>query len=399
MLKTSTLKLDAIPKELQLIMKILESEDVRTELHFNPNLLREIDWEMFLKQTNHHRIYPLVYSKLKGISDKIIPLFVIESLSKQFKKNTFQMLHLSGEMERLSGLFFNKNVRSLYLKGPALAHDLYGDVSLRTSSDLDLLISINDLDLVEDLLTKDGYEKNDYFETTLSDWKWRHHHMTYFHPEKRIKVEVHWRLNPGPSKEPGFNELWERKRLSSLTRSPVYLLSKEDMFLFLASHGARHGWSRLRWLVDVRQLMGESIDWENTQKLFRHYYFTPIGEQTMILASQILNAKIPGQFPNFNAHSIKLAQQAVFYFENMVNLHTNPVPEHITKYHQRYLFSSMSYHQKILYLISLLLPYPEDVEVLKLPNALRFLYYPLRPVLWFWRKLKGLIPQRGQQYG
>ena len=47
----------------------------------------------------------------------------------------------------------------------------------------------------------------------------------------------------------------------------------------------------------------------------------------------------PG-FTTFNPHSIKLAQQAVFYFENMVNLHTDPVPEYITKYHQRYLFSS-----------------------------------------------------------
>ena len=69
------------------------------------------------------------------------------------------MLYLSGEMEILSGLFFNKNIKSLYLKGPALAHDLYGDVSLRTSSDLDLLISINDLDLVEDLLTKEVMKK------------------------------------------------------------------------------------------------------------------------------------------------------------------------------------------------------------------------------------------------
>ena len=110
--------------------------------------------------------------------------------------------------------------------------------------------------------------KDDYIVKVLNDWKWRHHHITYFHPQKKIKLEVHWRLNPGPGKEPCFNELWERKRISSLTSFPVYFLGREDLFLFLVSHGARHGWSRLRWLVDIHQLVKQELDWS---KLISHY--------------------------------------------------------------------------------------------------------------------------------
>ena len=33
-------------------------------------------------------------------------------------------------------------------------------------------------------LLKLGYVKDDYIQTVLNDWKWRHHHVTYFHPEK-----------------------------------------------------------------------------------------------------------------------------------------------------------------------------------------------------------------------
>ena len=58
------------------------------------------------------------------------------------------MLKLSGEMENISELFMENNIRSLFLKGPVIALDLYGDVSLRTSKDLDILLSINDLDKV-----------------------------------------------------------------------------------------------------------------------------------------------------------------------------------------------------------------------------------------------------------
>ena len=84
------------------------------------------------------------------------------------------------------------------------------------------------------------------FESVLNDWKWRHHHVTYFHPQKKIKLEIHWRLNPGPAKEPSFRRImgWKRIRVL-LTSYPVYFLGREDLFLFLVSHGARHGWSRL----------------------------------------------------------------------------------------------------------------------------------------------------------
>ena len=61
--------------------------------------------------------------KLKNISENFIPSFVMDRLSHDYKKNTFQMLHLSGEMESLSKLFFNKNIKSIYLKGPVLAQE------------------------------------------------------------------------------------------------------------------------------------------------------------------------------------------------------------------------------------------------------------------------------------
>ena len=50
---------------------------------------------------------------------------------------------------------------------------------------------------------------------------------------KKNKLEIHWRLNPGPGKEPNFSELWERKRISILTKNYLYFLGREDLFLFL----------------------------------------------------------------------------------------------------------------------------------------------------------------------
>ena len=141
------------------------------------------------------------------------------------------MLYLSGEMEQINKLCNENRIPLLFLKGPVLAKELYGDLSLRTSSDLDVMIPIHKLGKMEELLQNSGYVKDEYIETVLSDWKWRHHHFTYIHPEKEVKVEVHWRLNPGPGKEPSFSELWERKSISILTKNELYFLGKEDLFL------------------------------------------------------------------------------------------------------------------------------------------------------------------------
>ena len=75
-------------------------------------------------------------------------------------------------------------------------------------------------------------------------------------------LEIHWRLDARPSKEPTFNELWERKRVSPITSYPVYFLGEEDLFLYLVSHGARHGWFRLRWLLDIDQMVRKGFDLE-----------------------------------------------------------------------------------------------------------------------------------------
>lgn len=279
-----SLNVSQIPMELKLIMEILKMEDEKHDLADLKGWLKNTNWELFLELTMHHRVYPLLFSKFKKIDKNVIPPYVVQTIKHAYMMNTYQMLHFSGEMEQVCKLFDNNKIRLLFLKGPVLGEDLYGDVSLRTSGDLDFLISINDLEKAEILLSNLGYEKEDYIQTVLNDWKWRHHHVTYFHSQKKIKLEIHWRQNPGPGREKSFNDLWERKRISSLTSYPVYYLGREDLFLFLVCHGARHGWSRLRWLLDINQLSGQLTDWGELKNLLKKYHYFHVGGQALFLA-------------------------------------------------------------------------------------------------------------------
>lgn len=382
--KYINLNLDSISKELRLLLEILK---LNSNTSIRNELIIDIEWDHFLELAIYHRVYPLIYSKLVKQEEKIIPSSVMNVLKQEYKKNTFQMLYLSGEMEQVSKLFTESNIRLLYLKGPVIAAELYGDISLRTSKDLDILISITDLAKAEELLINEGYEREGD-PTVLNDWKWREHHISYFHSKKQIQLEIHWRLHPRPSKEPNFDELWERKRKrkSELTTYPVYYLGKEDLFLYLITHGARHGWFRLRWLMDIDKVIRKGIGSSKINLFLKKYKSSNIGGQALILASQLLNTpinEISKRLTERN-HSVKLAQQAIYFINE-----TEPLDVIMsTKYYKRYLFSLKSVTQKLVSLLISFYPSSVDAKTLSLPKSLHFLYYPLHPVLWVWRKTR-----------
>ncbi|GIN73232.1 hypothetical protein J14TS2_37070 [Bacillus sp. J14TS2] len=383
--KLQKLDLGNVPQELKLMLEWVNEQN-NEEIDWEK--FQAIDWDFFVQLAIHHRLYPLLATKIKD--DPRVPENVQTTLTNLFKQNTYRMLHLCAEIEGLGQLFKEKGIRSLFLKGPLLAEDLYGDISKRTSGDLDVLIPIHQLEQTENLLIAQGYQKDEYIQSLLNDWKWRHHHFTYYHPIQGTKIEIHWRLNPAPSREPSFAELWDRKRRSLLTNSVVYMLSKEDLFFFLVTHGARHGWSRLRWLVDIHKLTQQGLDWRRILKQLRKYQVCSVGGQSLILSQQLLKTNITEEMRSFfkGRRPLKLAEGAVYYVEKMVHLHSDPVPKEVAEYHAKHLFSLMPNRQKTFYLLSTLYPYYTDAETLALPTKFHFLYFPLRPFLWLWRKTK-----------
>lgn len=320
-----------------------------------------------------------------------VPSVVTQRLKWEYRRNTVQMLQLSGEMGNIGESLARLNIRSLFLKGPVLAQDLYGDISLRTSRDLDFIVPMEQLTETEALLVSLGYVKEEEFESILGDWKWREHHNTFNHPAKNIKVEVHWRLSPGPSKEPDFDELWKHARTSSQLGQNVHYLGREDLFLFLAAHGARHGWSRLRWLLDIKQLLLQEPDAGVLTGLLRRYNYDSVGGQALILAADLLEAPIAPGLSGLTdkPKARRLAQLALFYVARMVNLHNPPLEPEVERHYKYYQPAILTPWHQFLYAAGFLYPYAVDEKTLPLPKPLHFLYFPLRPFLWTWRKLTG----------
>ncbi len=373
----SKLDLTVLSKELKLLIQLVKSKNELKDI----DQLQNIDWRLFLDLVHHHRCQPIIYWKLKDMPQTIVPLEVIQALQQTYTKNTFKMLQLSGEMEQISKLFAENEVKTLFLKGPALAHHLYGDISLRTSKDLDVLVRETDLDKVDALLLASGYVK-DGAPSLLNGTKRKTHHVEYVHSQKKIQIEIHWRLHNPPVKEPSFDELWQRKSRSALTSSPVFFLGEEDLFLHLVVHGARHGWFRLRWLVDMDKVFQKKLDYQQVKVLMKKLGYAHLVGQAMILSSQLLNTPVNKELKATTEGSrpTKLAEKAYVYICDSKEI-TSIIS---------YLLSLKSPVQKVGYLLTVAYPSYRDAQLLPLPKSLHFLYFPLRPFLWMGRKVKKL---------
>lgn len=378
------LDLSDVSKELSFLLYLLRS-DTQDEMLIQ-QYTSNLDWKQFMKLVSHHRIYPLIYLRIKGIRASLIPANVIESLQLQYHRNTMKMLHLSREMNQICEAFTTCGIRTFMLKGPILAIQLYGDIAHRTSKDLDLLVDEDDVERAELFLVQLGYELEE--ERILGNWKKKSHHMSFKHKVHGVQVEIHWRLNPHYSKAYSFDQLWQRRNEVSLSNHTYHYLGHEDLLCYLTDHGARHGWFRLRWLIDIERLLPK-INSEKMPIHFEQYGGQPFAGQAFILLSSLLSTPIPHDLAEvtINKKAHQLARGALYYIKRIVRL--NPVPEKSVAWHyHRYLISLMTTKQKIAYILNKLLPSSLDASMVPLPRSLHFLYVPLRPFLWFWRRMK-----------
>ncbi|MFP3727348.1 nucleotidyltransferase family protein [Priestia filamentosa] len=411
--RNGELDLSLLPRELKVMLTILNHREGNLVLEQN------IDWDYFLQLVKHHRIYPLVYAKLGELRDPAVPPFVMEVLKREYQKNTFSMLHLSAEMERVSKLFSEQNIKLLFLKGPPIAQDIYGDISLRTSKDLDVLIQFEDLKKAEDVLIELGYEREDRFFSLMNEWKWLEHHIVYFHPQKKIQVEIHWRSQPFPIKQPTFNELWKKRRKSELTSSPVYFLGEEDLFIFLIAHGTRHGWFRLRWLADVDYMMRRKQLFKKVEQLRLRKQFNLIG-QALLVSSAFFETPIPEEAKSIIEENqakelAKLAVSSVLeisqhYMERELKreeeykgsmfflLLSKLFKAKIILFQHPYVYKTGTVSQRWFQVLRYLYPQASEEDQLKLPKALKILYFPLRPYLWMKRKSASLEGEKSKRF-
>jgi hypothetical protein len=149
-------------------------------------------------------------------------------------------------------------VPSIPYKGPVLAQQLYGDPTLRHSTDLDIVVPRESYAAARKALVDLGLTPRAGHtprqEATLFRWLG---HASFGHGADAF-IELHWRFAPlqFPFALTPEAAIARAGRLSIAGRM-VGAMAPDDLAATLAMHAARHLYERLEWLAGITRLILE----------------------------------------------------------------------------------------------------------------------------------------------
>jgi hypothetical protein len=349
------------------------------------------DWAAFEELSYAHGVFPLVYATLK-LHGANVPNAVIQSMKSHNMDIAKQNMLMSTELIKVMKLLEANAIEAIAFKGPALAQQAYGNITLRQYVDLDILVDEADLQRALNALKTQEYTLDEALFQKVIDAPSIFHDVT-LSAKNSIQIELHWKLFSDEF-QTNIETLNIKENLDEveLLNHKLKSFQKEVLILYLSIHGAKHNWERVEWLVDiVRFIEKNGIDWEKLTELMHKTRTSKIMLSTLYLCHKVLGFELPSSISQALAQTqiLKLSKdfEALFYHRFRDSLDVKVQTKVISKIQYDIL---EGYKSKLLFIASLLKPTDIDFQSISLPKPLHFLYYFLRPLnilkRWF-RKL------------
>lgn len=344
-------------------------------------------WEELILLCERHRLLPVFYHSLKEISSSLqvdVPL----QLKEKFTAQTQYVLKLAGDGVRLSETFSNENTPIIMLKGAFLSQRLYSNLALRPSRDIDILVHPDNIDIANEILVGNGYKRiSPDFELSRKQKQFYQSYKNqyaYRNLKNGCLVELHWRLfSSNHVFKVNVDDLFAEARELMVAGKTVKVLSSKHEFQHLSLHGSMHQWFRLLWLRDFAQLVSSEVDKLDEILAYANRYGTERSvEQAIRLSNLFFDSPLPKTFarPSSVVSSLmSVAEKAIISDESRT------LSRRFSRL--RIPFYKMKIAKGFRYKLScwtILHPNFEDWKSVAIPDRFFFLFFILRPFLWFY---------------
>lgn len=254
-----------------------------------------VRWQLLFARAERHGVLPLLYRALGEFRDAV-PKDQVNALKQGYETNVHKAMLLSRELIRILGHLSEAGIQVMAYKGLALAEALYGDIALRQSGDIDLLVRPRDFSRVRNALTQLGYLPQASFSVTQENAYLKSGYECVFDgPAGRNLLEVQWATLPGfYGVDFEMGSIFDRAVTVAVAGQKMKTPSPADLFLVLSMHAAKHVWGRLIWLCDIARLMSvPELDWNWIGSAARQLGIVRILRVTMLVARGLLSERIP----------------------------------------------------------------------------------------------------------
>jgi hypothetical protein len=216
-----------------------------------------VDWALFLRLVHFHRIEGLAWNGLSAV--RSVPEEARQVLSAAAARIAANSLQATSECRALLQRFEAAGIRLLFLKGLTLGTLAYGNPALKAAIDIDLLVAPADLRQAAGVLRECGYalvapaESRD--DRSLLRWHRGWKESVWSKAKPRIQIDLHTRTADNPRLIPtfGVGSPSQQVAVGSGVRLPT--LALDELFAYLAVHGASSAWFRLKWIADFAGLI------------------------------------------------------------------------------------------------------------------------------------------------
>ncbi|UTB33121.1 MAG: nucleotidyltransferase family protein [Methanobacterium sp. ERen5] len=287
----------------------------------------KINWDYLLKIATKHKVKALLFRNLSSLDENLVPEDVLDNLESYFHENLRINLMYFGHLLKIMELFDSKNIKSIPYKGPILALNTYGNLSLREFVDLDIFVHEKDLTIANDILVLNGYVTNfqlQGFEKRI--YLRLHRDILFYDTDHNVNIEIQWNfIGKSFTYNTNFFESPKNTFFSPINNKQILTLEPEDMLMILCIHASGHIWQRLSWICDVAEFINTNeIDWNNIINKSKGMGFYRILQINVLLAIELLDLKIPIKSINllsFDEYSYKLASNII------KNIYNNEKPK------------------------------------------------------------------------
>jgi hypothetical protein len=260
-----------------------------------------LDWDRFLRVLARHRVVGFAQQALSGSVD--VPPVVARSLADAARGQAHRNLLFARELVRLCRAFDDRSLAVTVFKGIPTALEIYGNLGMRESKDIDLLVAYEDMSEAEEILRTAGYQRVDppenigkgQLRTLLSIAK----DFIYTRSDDpTIQVELHWRLFKNTSFMSGLADTARERTIKELSGLRLKTFFGDDQFAYLCAHGAAFAWSRLKWLADI----GAWLSTASAEEIVRLHKSAGArgaarpAAQAILLCKRLLDARVPDDF-------------------------------------------------------------------------------------------------------
>jgi Uncharacterised nucleotidyltransferase len=219
------------------------------------------DWSPVLECAGRHGVEHLLYHLFAAASCDLPPA-IREHARRRGVFERLGQTRLLDALDQALAALDGAGVPAVALKGPVLAERLYPDPTIRSSTDLDFLVSPQLLDRASEVLRAIGYETQ---MGPLHRYNRTHHHHVCLERPGWPMVELHFRAYTGFGiVVPAEPFLSRASHYRTRRGSVAWVLSPEDEFLQLSLHAAGHRFARLSWLFELKLLLQScpELDWD-----------------------------------------------------------------------------------------------------------------------------------------